>query len=228
MTDVLGQPASLWQGTLQAGPEADRLAGMDKPDSQTRPPSGEKIKKRLMNKALHYLARYASTRARLEDVLLRFARRKLELADPDLVRRLIADVIDEAEQLGYINEAVFASQKVRAGRLAGRSGRALGQKLLQAGLTKEQIGAAITEQAAGQENAELAAALVYARKRRLGPYASAPDRPDPNWQQREIARLARAGFSWDICQQVLGLEDRVSADICYAAASGLPEGDALG
>ena len=41
----------------------------------TRP--DETILSRLENKALHYLGRYASTTGRLEQVLTRFARRKL-------------------------------------------------------------------------------------------------------------------------------------------------------
>ena len=40
-------------------------------------PSADKIKKRLTNKALHYLGRYATTSARLDVVLRKFAGRKV-------------------------------------------------------------------------------------------------------------------------------------------------------
>ncbi len=83
----------------------------------------------------------------------------------------IETVIGQAEKQGWLDEAAFASQKVRAGRLAGRSGRALQSKLYQTGLPAEKIEAALAEQAESQTDAELAAALIFARKRRIGPFA---------------------------------------------------------
>jgi regulatory protein len=48
----------------------------------------------------------------------------------------------------------------------------------------------------------LAAALVLARKRRIGPYRLAGD-PDAAVRLKEMGVLARAGFSRDIVQQTL-------------------------
>jgi regulatory protein len=197
-----------------------------------KPPGRERIQQRLTNKMTHYLARYASTRARLASVLRRFARRKLAEADPAEIEAAIETVIGQAEQQGWLDEAAFASQKVRAGRLAGRSGRALQSKLYQAGLPAEKIAAALAEQTETQTDAELAAALIFARKRRIGPFARQPasqsDPADQQRQQRDMGRLARAGFSQQICRTVLEITDPQSAEQQLAEASTLPEPGSLG
>ena len=192
----------------------------------------QRIQQRLTNKMMHYLARYASTRARLAAVLRRFARRKLAEAEPGDIEAAIETVIGQAEKQGWLDEAAFASQKVRAGRLAGRSGRALQSKLYQTGLPAEKIEAALAEQAESQTDAELAAALIFARKRRIGPFdrRSDPQSPPPDAQQlqRDMGRLARAGFSQQICRTVLEITDPDSAEQRLAEASILPDPDSLG
>jgi regulatory protein len=50
---------------------------------------------------------------------------------------------------------------------------------------------------------ELAAALVLARKRRIGPYRAA-EQADAAVRLKEMGLLARAGFSRDIIEQALG------------------------
>ena len=195
-------------------------------------PGPQRIKQRLTNKMMHYLARYASTRARLAAVLRRFARRKLAEADPAEIEAAINAVIAQAEQQGWLDEAAFASQKVRVGRLAGRSSRALQSKLYQTGLPAEKIQAALAEQAETQADAELAAALLFARKRRIGPFArrTGPESDSSNQQhqQRDMGRLARAGFSQQICRTVLEIADPDSAEHRLAEASNLPDPDSLG
>lgn len=194
--------------------------------------SPQRIQQRLTNKMTHYLARYASTRARLAAVLRRFSRRKLAEADPAEIEAAIETVIGQAEKQGWLDEAAFAGQKVRAGRLAGRSGRALQSKLYQTGLPADTIEAALAEQAETQTDAELAAALIFARKRRIGPYArqraSPPDSPDQQQRQRDMGRLARAGFSQQICRTVLEITDPDRAEQRLAEASILPDPDSLG
>jgi regulatory protein len=53
-----------------------------------------------------------------------------------------------------------------------------------------------------QTNAELAAALVLAHRRRIGPYRRA-DRPDIQARRQELTIFARAGFPLSIATQAL-------------------------
>ena len=54
------------------------------------------------------------------------------------------------------------------------------------------------------ENVEFAAAAVLARKRRLGPYRDEEARKE--FYEKDLAALARAGFSYDIAKQVVETE----------------------
>ncbi len=62
--------------------------------------------------------------------------------------------------------------------------------------------------------AELAAALAYIRRRRMGPFRSPPD---PEQRLRDLARLARAGFSQSVAEQALGLNADAAETLIIAA-----------
>ena len=83
-------------------------------------PSEARIKKRLTNKALHYLGRYASTTTRLRQVLQKFAKRKLETAKPEDIEEAIEAVIADCQKFGYIDDQNFIDSRIRAGRNACR------------------------------------------------------------------------------------------------------------
>ena len=55
-------------------------------------------------------------------------------------------------------------------------------------------------------NAEIEAALRYARRRRLGPYRVDREIATEN-RQRDLASLGRAGFSYDTARRVVDADD---------------------
>ena len=61
----------------------------------------------------------------------------------------------------------------------------------------------MTEGELGGHEAEQDAAKRYARRRRLGVYASAKATSKPDWQNRHLASMIRAGFSYDIAKVAL-------------------------
>ena len=56
----------------------------------------------------------------------------------------------------------------------------------------------------GDMSADYKAALIHARKKRLGPYSTKPLTEDI--YKRSLGSLARAGFSYDIAKQVMDLD----------------------
>ena len=176
-------------------------------------PSAEQIKKRLTNKAFHYLGRYASTSSRLETILRRFAQRKLDRADLALLDQIIREVIESCVRLGYIDDGAFIRSQFRQGLRSGFSQRRILLKLAQRGISRDLAEAVMDEQtsrAANQRDIELAAALTYARKKSVGPYSRAEHHPEDN--QRHLARLARNGFAFDVAKQVMTLPSADEAD----------------
>ncbi|MDB2390425.1 RecX family transcriptional regulator, partial [Alphaproteobacteria bacterium] len=76
-----------------------------------------------MNKAVHYLGRYATSQHRLGEVLARFATRKLADADTADLEVAIAETIAQCAEFGYVQDDVFARAQARSQRNQGRSAR---------------------------------------------------------------------------------------------------------
>jgi regulatory protein len=155
---------------------------------------------RLEKGALAYLERYANSAAGLARVLQR------RLAKAEREGRAAAGAADiEAliERLlrsGLLNDGLFAEG--RAQRLArqGRSQRSIAHRLAAAGLGEEEIARGLA--AAGEGPAdEVARAIAFARRRRLGPFRPAAQRAAR--RLRDMAALARQGFAYDLVRRVI-------------------------
>ncbi len=123
--------------------------------------------------ALHYLERWASSEANLARVLKRKLRRRAAL-DPDRwslaeadAEALVATVLSGCRDLGLLDDHAYAQTKVAGGRRRGHSASRIRATMAAKGVPRE-----ITEDVvgAGAEPDEERAALVFARKRRLGPF----------------------------------------------------------
>lgn len=159
---------------------------------------------RLEELALAYVARFATSRARLRRYLERKVAERGWAPDGEPgIDRLVAKL----SAAGYVDDAAFALSRARdlAGR--GYGERRLGGTLHQAG-----IGDADGEAARAHAAAErVAAALAFARRRRLGPYAS--EVPDPKLRERQLAALIRAGHPFELARRILALEPGTEPDI---------------
>jgi len=139
---------------------------------------------RLEELALAYVARFATSAAKLERYLTRKLRERGwgGEGEPPL-----AAIIARHVELGYIDDAGFA--RARAGSLLrrGYGPRRIGQALGEAGIA-EPIRQDVRPDAAARRQA----ALALARKRRFGPFG-ARGLADPALRQKQIAAMLRAG-----------------------------------
>jgi regulatory protein len=160
----------------------------------------------LHDAALAYLARYAATEAGLARILQRavdrWAQRALaDGADTDTVavqaaqsRETVRAVVVRLAALGAVNDRSFAEHRTRSLVRGGRSRLAVAAHLAAKGVGTETARAALE----AEETDELAAALVLARRRRIGPF-----RTRDGDHRRELAMLARAGFSQAVASAAL-------------------------
>jgi regulatory protein len=160
----------------------------------------------LRDAALNYLARYAATEAGLRHVLLRridrWARAQpdADAAEPTVqtARAVVDDVVRRLAESGAVSDTEFAANRARSLVRSGQSTRSIQMRLVAKGVAPDTARSV----SATDSETELAAALVLARKRRIGPYRVAQD-TDAATRLKEMALLARAGFSRDIVEQVL-------------------------
>lgn len=146
--------------------------------------------------ALRYVERYATTRAKLASYLRRKLRERgwHEASHPPVER-----IVERFADLRYVDDRQFA--EMRAASLARRGyGRMrVGLALRHAGI-EEADAAPVLEQA---EARAIDAALAFARRRRIGPYAAAD--PDEAGRRRAFAAMVRAGHSIETVKVVLAM-----------------------
>jgi regulatory protein len=157
--------------------------------------------RRLNDLALHYVARFATSAAKLEDYL----RRKLRErgwdgeVEPDL-----SELTGKFVAAGYIDDEAYARAKSGALLRRGFGNRRIGQALSAAGIAED-----IRVEVRAGVAAERSAALALATKRRFGPFGAAElDRPA---RDKQIAAMLRAGHSFDTARALIGAADVAAA-----------------
>ena len=169
--------------------------------TQGEAPPGEAA---LHEAALRHLARYAATASGLARVLDRRCERWAREADPELaaaarpgLRAAVRAVVARLQAAGAVDDAAFAASRARSLTRAGRSRRAIAAHLAARGVAEAAARGALPD----DPEAELAAALAFARRRRIGPFGAAGGDAT-----RALGMLARAGFSRDVAERALGTE----------------------
>jgi len=175
------------------------------------PPPAMPDRTNLHDAALRHLARYATTQAGLLRVLSRRIDRwaRATQAEPEAIAPLLALARAEVAALaasGLVDDAAFAASRARSLTRAGRSRRAVTAHLAQRGVDQEILEAALPE----DSEAELAAALLVARKRRIGPFG--PPEPDMAARHKALGTLARAGFSQETARRALAMDHAEAED----------------
>lgn len=168
-----------------------------------QPPSRDS----LQDAAIRHLSRFAATEAGLVRVLDRRVQRWARLAKAegvDPVEGLVAARIAVREvaralvEAGAVDDVAFAAARARRLARAGRSRRATAAHLAAKGVASDTAAAALPPEAD-----EIAAALAFARRRRIGPFR--PVEVDAEGRKRDLAALARAGFPRDTAERALSI-----------------------
>ena len=146
----------------------------------------------LRELALRYVGKYATTRAKLVAYLKRKVReRGWEGKEPDLPA-----LAERMAELGYIDNSAFALGKARSLSARGYGKRRLQEQLRLAGVD-EADGA---EAHAHAHDEAVEAALRFATRRRIGPFAN--EAPDPRLREKWIAAMVRAGHGFALARAI--------------------------
>lgn len=176
---------------------------------QKRPP--KKISETyLHNAGLYYLQRFAASSGQFRKVMMRKVKKScLHHPDQDyeICQSLVEALVDKFEKAGLLNDESYTAGTVHSLRQKGKSKKSIQSKLLIKGVNPDLIDTKLADydDTYGMEapETELKAALTLARKRKIGPYRTTKDY-NP---EKELATLARAGFSYEIARKVLLSEE---------------------
>jgi regulatory protein len=168
----------------------------------------------LERAALHHLERYASSSENLRRVLTRRVWKAARLAedghavDEEQAAAWIEAVVEKLQRSGLLDDRAYAEGRVVALRRQGESARGIAMKLGAKGVPRDTVDAAL--ELDEPENDDVAAAVAYARRRRLGPWRK-PDERDER-RDRDLAALARKGYRLELCRRVIEAHDIAAAE----------------
>jgi regulatory protein len=160
---------------------------------------------KLNELAIRYVGRYSTTRAKLRSYLSRKVRERGwdGAGEPDFAR-----IADRFTEQGYVDDAAYALAKSEVLTARGYGKRRVLEKLRAAGVAEDD-GAAAREHA---EAETVAAALRFAKRRRIGPFAVQAAR-DPKEREKGLAAMVRAGHGFDLARAIVALAPGAEVDL---------------
>mgnify|MGYP003112455801 CR=1 FL=1 len=157
----------------------------------------------LEQMALAYVARYATSSAKLVAYLKRKIRERGWLDDePPSDPEALAERYVE---LGYIDDAAFA--RIRQDGLLRRG---YGKRRVDQALGAAGIDEGLREEISPGEAARRHALLAFMKRRRFGPFATEP--PDREKREKQLAAMLRAGHSLDDARELADLDTPKAAE----------------
>ena len=153
-------------------------------------------KEKLLKYAIYYLSKYSSSKKNLEYILKKKIRR---ISDEKKIRfqlyKEIKNIIDKLEQLKLINDKIYAESKINSLLNQVKSKNYIKQYLICKGVSQDLADEQISLFYEKNQNLEKENALKFAKKRNL-----INDKTD---YEKKLAKMARAGFSYEICKEIL-------------------------
>jgi regulatory protein len=164
-------------------------------DRTTRRPVSPLDAAAMERLALRYAERFATTRGKLADYLVRKARERGWAGEGE--PRTSADALAERMAgLGYVDDRAYATAKA-----AALSRRGMGAGRVTIALRQARVGAddlAAVQPMVAQDRID--SALAFARRRRIGPFATAlAERPQ---REKHVGAMVRAGHSFALARLI--------------------------
>lgn len=151
---------------------------------------------RLEELALAYVARFATSAAKLEAYLRRKLRERGWAGEDEPG---LAALVDRFVRNGYVDDRAFALARGGSLLRRGYGRRRIDQALGAAGIAED-----LRDEARGSVAAQRSAALALARKRGFGPFSAVElDRPR---REKQVAALLRAGHPLDSARRIVDAE----------------------
>tara|TARA_Y100001970_G_C13882580_1_gene674566 strand:+ start:147 stop:617 length:471 start_codon:yes stop_codon:yes gene_type:complete len=153
-------------------------------------------KDKLLKYAIDYLSNYDSSKKNLIIVL---KRKIYKLKITDLERTNLLQILDKIilklEEKNFINDKRYSLLKFSSLSRAGKSKNFIFNYLLKKGINKTDIQDVTKEIYENNSEWEINSAKTFAIKKRLF--------ESKDTYEKKLAKMARAGFSYDICKKIL-------------------------
>jgi len=112
-----------------------------------------------------------------------------------LLKIIIDEIISKLEKNKFIDDDRYSSTKIVSLSNSGRSKNFIFNYLIKKGVSKSQIQNNFNLMQQDNDNWELESARIFAKKKKLLEKNES--------YEKKLAKMARAGFSYDICKKIL-------------------------
>ena len=152
--------------------------------------------KKLLKYAVDYLSKYDSSKNNLVNVL---KRKILRLNVTNFEKKKLIDIIEsiilKLEKNKFIDDDRYSSTKIFSLSNSGKSKNFIFNYLIKKGVSKSQIQNNFNLMQQDNDNWELESAKIFTKKKKLLEKNES--------YEKKLAKMARAGFSYDICKKIL-------------------------
>ena len=153
--------------------------------------------KKLLKYAIDYLSKYDSSKRNLINLLKRkIFRLKITNFEKSKLINIIDSVIINLEKNKFIDDDRYSSIKILSLSKLGKSKNFISNYLIKKGIDKTQIQKNLNLMENNNNDWELDSAKIFVKKKRL--------LEKNEIYEKKLAKMARAGFSYDICKKILG------------------------
>ena len=175
--------------------------------------NNSEIKRKLENLGLKYLSKFETTEKQFKDYLKKKLYKftfEIKQSEQD---HLIENILIKMKNLNYVNDSRYSNMKSEQIFNNGGSMRMIIAKLKQKGVSEKIVKETLETLLKSDKN-ELVSALIYLKKRRIGIfyYKKINENELNEFKKKWYATLARRGFSLEIVNKVLSIEDQFEAE----------------
>ena len=152
--------------------------------------------KKLLKFAVDYLSKYDSSKKNLLDVLKRkIFRLDLSGREKSKLIKTLENIIIKLEEYNLIDDNKYCSAKIYSLSRSGKSKNFIVNYLIKKGVDKLEIQNNLQIFEDSNNNWELNSAKFFAKKKKLLESSDS--------YEKKLSKMARAGFSYEICKQIL-------------------------
>ena len=153
--------------------------------------------KKLLKYSVDYLSKFDSSKKNLKDILKRkIFKLKNNSSEKKILLKSIERIIEKLEKNNFINDNRYLLSKINYLSQSGKSIKYISNYLLKKGIDKQDIENGINKFNNDNLNWEIDSAQLFAKKKKL--------LDSDEVYEKKLAKMARAGFSYEICKKILG------------------------
>ena len=153
--------------------------------------------KKLLKYAVDYLSKYDSSKQNLSNVLKRkIFRLNIKGYEKSKLINNLDTIVLKLEKSKLIDDKKYTNSKILSLSRAGKSKNYISNYLIKKGINKIEIQDNLKKFKEINNDWQLTSAKLFAKKKRL---------LESNLSyEKKLAKMARAGFSYDICKKIIG------------------------